>query len=61
MWKISKKGIAFNCLNSDNKFKSLNEFSANPEKVYLFCKKLSRKVKLDKSYLPSDFTIYIKK
>ena len=61
MWKMSEKGIAFNCLNSKNKFKNSKEFSANPNIVYNFCKKLSKNIKLDQSYLPSDFTIYLKK
>ena len=61
MWKISKKGIAFNCLNSKNKFKNSDEFTANPKNVYNFCKKLSQNVKLNESYLPSDFTIYLRK
>ena len=61
MWKISKKGIAFNCLNSKNKFKTSDEFTANPNKVYDFCKKLSKNIRLNESYLPSDFTIYLKK
>ena len=50
MWKISKKGIAFNCLNSKNKLKTSDEFTADPNKVYDFCKKLSKNIKLNESY-----------
>lgn len=61
MWNLSNKGVAFNCLSSKCIYKNKNEFYADPEKVLSFCKKLTPFVKIKENYLPSDFTIYLKK
>lgn len=54
-FNASKKAFIFNFLKNDplTKIKS--------ENILLFCKKLSKKIKIKENYLENDFTVYLEK
>ena len=61
MFRLSNRGIAFNCLSAWSNDKDPDEFYADPADVILFCKNLSPKIIFQHHYHPSDFTIFIYK
>lgn len=61
MYKLSKKGIAFNSLSSLSKNKSHKEFYGDPCETFKFCKSFSSRVVLRHDYHDGDFTIYMYK
>ena len=61
MFRMAKKGLAFNTLSSWSETLTKGEFYADPIKTISFCRGLTNKVVLRHDYHPSDFTIYLKK
>jgi len=63
MYKICKKGVAFNLLDSRNEWvKSRFDLqSFVPEHIFRFCQKFATNVELVEGYLENDFTIYLYK
>lgn len=61
MYKISNKGIAFNCLSSWHDNKESNEFYADPAETLSFCQSLSNRIVLRHDYHQGDFTMYLYK
>jgi len=64
MWRISEKGIAFNCLTSysDPEYMKTNLYYANPCFLFDYCKKhFSRQVALLHDYGLYEFTILVRR
>ena len=61
MFKLSKKGVAFNSLSGWADAIEDTEFHPDPAEVMNFCHSLTRKVVLRHDYHPGDFTIYMYK
>lgn len=61
MFSACKKGVAFNSLCSWATDQDEDEYYADPEKVFEFCKTLTRESSLRTDYHPRDFTIYLYK
>jgi SAM-dependent methyltransferase len=61
MFKMCRKGVAFNSLSSYADEKEPGEFLASPEETFAFCKTLTKFVTLRHDYMPHDFTIYMYK
>jgi SAM-dependent methyltransferase len=61
MWKLSKKGIIFNCLLFDPDNIIDGELSFKHNEVLNYCKKISPKIKILSNYHPNDFTIFMYK
>jgi len=63
MYKVCRKGVAFNLLNKQNSWvktrADLQSFMA--EDVVEFCKSFSENVELVQGYLENDFTIFLRK
>lgn len=59
MWGSCKIGMTFNMLSTYADSVAEDDFQYSPERIFKFAQTLSRKVKLDHSYMPHDFTIYI--
>ncbi len=58
-WAVAHKGMAFNMLSTYADHTSPDDFQYQPSKILEFCMGLSRWVKLDHTYMPHDFTIYL--
>lgn len=61
MFKLAKKGTAFNSLSAWAPQKQSEEFFADPLQILEFCAKLTPRLTLRHDYLPHDFTIYMYK
>jgi ubiquinone/menaquinone biosynthesis C-methylase UbiE len=61
MFRLSKRGVAFNCLSAWAEHKEKGEFYADPLKVLDYCRGLTPWVVLRHDYHPRDFTIYMYK
>ncbi len=61
MYKLCRKGVAFNMLNTNYwKGRSLHELVAfDPDEMLAFCKEISPNCTLRNDYLDNDFTIYL--
>lgn len=59
MWKLAKKGVAFNSLSCWSENKEENEYYADPLNILSFCKKFTRYIVLRHDYHPGDFTVYM--
>lgn len=59
MFRISRKGIAFNSLSAWAKDRTDGEFLADPYDVIEYCRTLSPYVKIRHDYHPSDFSIFL--
>lgn len=64
MYKLSRKGLAFNLLSlytPPNMKDNSMFYYYDPDKIFEFCKSLTENVKLKHDYLPNDFTIALSK
>jgi SAM-dependent methyltransferase len=61
MYFYAKKGISANMLTDYVDFKEEDIFYYSPEKIFSFCKKLSRYVVLRHDYPLFEFTVYVYK
>jgi len=61
MFQIAKKGIAVNMMTDYVDFKERHLYYYSPEKIFSFCKKLTRWVVLRHDYPLYEFTIYLLK
>ncbi len=61
MFKLCNKGLAFNMTTDYVDYKDKNLYYFNPEKVFNFCKILTKRVCLRHDYMPYEFTIYLYK
>ncbi len=61
MFSLSKKGVAVDFLSSYVDFQNGGAYYSNPEQIFSFCKKLSRRITLRHDYMPFEFCIYIYK
>ena len=61
LFKISREGLAFNCLSDTARKKSGREFYYDSLEVVRYCDKLTPNVILRDDYKENDFTIYMKK
>jgi len=61
LFRHSKRGLAFNMLNSDTHQTDEIYVSYNIDEVTRYCKTLTDKVVVIDNYLPQDFTIYMYK
>lgn len=60
LWKLSRKGMAFNLLGKVyNRASILQDY--DPKKIEIFCKELSPKVKIIEGYLDSDYSVWIRR
>lgn len=59
MFSCCKKGLAFNLLSTFSIDRDPLEFQGEPTEVLAFAFTLTKKVKIDHSYLPHDFTVYM--
>ena len=58
-WNSAEKGMAFNMLSTYADHTAPDDFQYQPSKILEFCMGLSRWVKLDHTYMPHDFTVYL--
>lgn len=58
-WATAGLGLAFNMLSTYADHTAPDDFQYQPSKIFEFCMGLSRWVKLDHTYMPHDFTIYM--
>ncbi len=58
-WAVAEKGMAFNMLSTYADHTAPDDFQYQPSKILEFCMGLSRWVKLDHTYMPHDFTVYL--
>ncbi len=58
-WDHSEKGMAFNMLSTYADHTAPDDFQYQPSKILEFCMGLSRWVKLDHTYMPHDFTVFL--
>ena len=61
MFKISNKGIAFNCLSAWREEKDVDEFYADPVEILNYCRSISNRIIFRHDYHSGDFTIYLYK
>lgn len=63
IYKISNIGVGFNLTSTyvDSEYKTNHTYYADPEKIFSFCKSISKWVTLRHDYAPHDFTIYLYK
>lgn len=61
MFRICKIGVAINMTTDYVDYKDKNLFYFNPEKVFSFCKKITKRICLRHDYMPYEFTIYLYK
>jgi RimJ/RimL family protein N-acetyltransferase/SAM-dependent methyltransferase len=59
MFRLCRRGLAFNTLSSRAEKMDKDEFYARPERVLEDCLKISRRVVVRHDYLPHDFTVYL--
>ncbi len=60
MFKMARKGIAFNMMSSRVNYYDPNLFYRNPIEIINFCQaNLSSKLRLENAYLPFEFTIHL--
>lgn len=61
MYKMCRKGIAFNSLSTWADHKEVDENYLDPVNMLSFCKGLSSKAVIRHDYMPHDFTVYLYK
>lgn len=61
MFKVSRKGIAFNMLDKKNHVIDDTFMAYHPDEILQVCKGISSNCELKTDYLPQDFTIYMYK
>ena len=58
-WDAAEKGLAFNMLSTYADHTAPDDYQYNPCKILKYSMSLSRWAKLDHTYMPHDFTIYL--
>lgn len=61
MYRLARRGLAFNVLSTYADFMNERYFYAEPEKTFTFCRTLTPWVDLIHSYMPHDFTMILKR
>ncbi|OGP71635.1 MAG: hypothetical protein A2Y80_07085 [Deltaproteobacteria bacterium RBG_13_58_19] len=61
MFRLARKGVAFNVLSTYADFMEEEYFYARPEETFSFCRTITPWVNLIHSYMPHDFTMILKK
>jgi 2-polyprenyl-3-methyl-5-hydroxy-6-metoxy-1,4-benzoquinol methylase len=61
MFEACKRGVAVDFMSSYVDFKTEDNYFASPEKMFSFCKTLSRRVVLRHDYMPFEFCVYVYK
>jgi len=58
-WDAAEKGLAYNMLSAYADHTAPDDYQYHPCKILKYCMSLSRWAKLDHTYMPHDFTIYL--
>ena len=61
MYKIARKGVAFNMLDRKNHIIDETFMAYEPEEVLARCRMITEKAHLRQGYLPQDFTLFLYK
>lgn len=59
MYEMATLGAGFNMMSTYAKFFNEDEYYAQPEALFSFCKSLTSRVVLRHDYMPHDFTIWM--
>ena len=58
-WDAAEKGLAYNMLSTYADHTAPDDYQYNPCKILRYAMSLSRWAKLDHTYMPHDFTVYL--
>lgn len=61
MFTISQNGVTVDFMSSYVDFQNEGAYHANPNKIFSYCKQLSRRITLRHDYMPFEFCVYIYK
>lgn len=59
MWSLAKKGISFNMMSDYVDYFDKTLFYYSPEKIFSFCRNLTRKIVIRHDYPLYEFTVYL--